>query len=555
MAFNTRNNRKVPGSSPVKTGAVADTRTGNNAVGFSRDNKSELFLLATTGFFGQDKFYEKKDASTQRFVTLVQEITKTDPAWMLGFIAWLRGDGNIRTAAVVASVEAANVAKDFQFRSDTVAKLGPRDTGWGRRLAQAGIGRPDEIGEALAYWTSNYGRRIPKPIKRGLADALVKKVNEFSVLKYDSGSKQDKVAFTLADLINLLHPSPAPGWQSDLFAYVVAKAYGEVEIPKGLNTLQMRASLMRMEISARRDLLSMPGASIVLKDAGMTWEALAGWLQSPMDAKAWEAIIPSMGVMAQIRNLRNFDQTGVSNRAIQPILARLMDPDEIAKSKQLPLRFLTAYRNAPSVRWSYALSTALDLSLSNIPQLPGRTLVLVDTSGSMNSPMSEHGQVARWDIAALFGIALQKRMGMVSLVSYSGGHTWGTQSNLRLKEFVGIKGAEVIRECERWKSEGFNLDGGTPTAQALKASYMGHDRVILLTDEQADPHSYGTLGVGGAIPDHIPMYTFNVAGYQAGHTRGTPNRHTFGGLTDHAFRLVPAIEAGMSGRWPWEPTA
>jgi hypothetical protein len=32
-----------------------------------------------------------------------------------------------------------------------------------------------------------------------------------------------------------------------------------------------------------------------LAAAGITWEALAGWLQGPMGAKAWEAVIPSMG--------------------------------------------------------------------------------------------------------------------------------------------------------------------------------------------------------------------------------------------------------------------
>lgn len=556
MAFNKRGAApaKPVGSSPVQTGKVADVRTGNNAPGFSRDAKSELFLLATTSFFGQDKFYETKDASTQRFVSLVHSVTHADPAWMLDFITWLRGDGNIRTAAVVASVESAKAAKDFQVRSDTVAKLGPQDTGWGRKLAKAGIGRPDEVGEALAYFTTNYGRKIPKPIKRGLADALVTKVTEFSVLKYDSGSKQTKVAYTLADLINLLHPSPKPGWQADLFGYVVAKAYGEVEIPATLLTLATRKELMDLHPSERRTLLSHPHVAQMFKAAGMTWEALAGWLQGPMDKAAWEAIIPSMGVMAQIRNLRNFDQAGVSDQAIRPIIDRLTDPEQVRKSKQLPFRFLSAHRNAPSLRWGHALAQALDLSLTNIPKMSGRTLVLVDTSGSMADKMSEHGDVARWDIAALFGIALQKRMGTVNVVSYSGGSTWATGAQLRLKEFQEVKGAPVLAECQRWSRDGFNIGGGTPTAEALKACFMGHDRVIILTDEQADYHRYGG-GVGDMIPANVPLYTFNLAGYKAGHTKGTPYRHTFGGLTDHAFTLIPIIEAGLTGVWPWENAA
>ena len=43
------------------------------------------------------------------------------------------------------------------------------------------------------------------------------------------------------------------------------------------------------------------------------------------------------------------------------------------------------------------------------------------------------------------------------------------------------------------------------------------------------------------------------AGYQAGHgPSGSGNRHTFGGLTDAAFRMVPLLEASRNARWPWE---
>ena len=38
----------------------------------------------------------------------------------------------------------------------------------------------------------------------------------------------------------------------------------------------------------------------------------------------------------------------------------------------------------------------------------------------------------------------------------------------------------------------------------------------------------------------------------AGQDPGKPNRHTFGGLTDAAFRLIPLLEAGRAGAWPWE---
>ena len=49
---------------------------------------------------------------------------------------------------------------------------------------------------------------------------------------------------------------------------------------------------------------------------------------------------------------------------------------------------------------------------------------------------------------------------------------------------------------------------------------------------------------------------WNFGGYQAGAApSGSGNRHTLGGLSDAAFRLVPLLEAGRNTGWPWEEQA
>jgi len=54
----------------------------------------------------------------------------------------------------------------------------------------------------------------------------------------------------------------------------------------------------------------------------------------------------------------------------------------------------------------------------------------------------------------------------------------------------------------------------------------------------------------GVDPRTIPVYTWNLGGYRFGHgASGTGNRHTFGGLSDKAFRLIPLLEAGRDARW------
>jgi hypothetical protein len=244
-----------------------------------------------------------------------------------------------------------------------------------------------------------------------------------------------------------------------------------------------------------------------------------------------------MGYMALLRNLRGFDEAGVDDEAAASVAAKLSDPAQVARSRQLPMRFLSAYRAAPSLRWAYPLEVALGHSLANVPALPGRTLVLIDTSGSMHAGFSRDGTLMRWDAATLFGLALANQCADADVVSFSDS----------TKVFPQRQGESVLAALQRWKQDGFFLGCGTSTAKAIRQHFAGHDRVVVLTDEQAAGGSVDT-----AVPATVPMITFNLAGYRYGHApSGGPNRVTIGGLTDQAFRMIPAVENGLSGRWPW----
>jgi hypothetical protein len=137
--------------------------------------------------------------------------------------------------------------------------------------------------------------------------------------------------------------------------------------------LRRNRELRGMPAERRREwLASTPSVSTVLRQAGMKWSDLDGWLQGPMDATAWQAVIPSMGYMALLRNLRNFDQAGVPEEVAERIAGRLADPEQVARSKQLPIRFYTAFKATGSLRWAWALERAVTASLAGVPRLGGR---------------------------------------------------------------------------------------------------------------------------------------------------------------------------------------
>lgn len=533
--FNRAGARPV-GLSPVASELIPSGRTYEGGAGFARDCRSELFLLAVSNMVSEDTFYESGSARDARFVALVRKAAVDYPEWTAGLLRWLRAEANMRTAPLVGAAEMVR------------ARLDAGQHGLSRQVVASVLRRADEPGEMLAYWTSRYGRTIPKPLKRGIADAVGALYAERALLKYDT----DTHAYRFADVCELTHPKPRPArlWQGALFAHALDRRHNRGNpIPEPLSVLRARAALMAVRPEHRRALLAAPGFDVSLREAGMTWEALAGWLKGPMDAAAWETVIPSMGYMALIRNLRNFDQAGVSDKVAEQVAARLTDPEQVARSRQLPLRFLSAYRAAPSLRWSWPLERAANLSLGNVPKLAGRTLILVDTSTSMERVLSERSGLRRWDAAALFGVALGARCARADVVSFSStARYWGDPSGAHTRRFPLRVGESLLSALKRWTDEGFFLGGGTDTDAALMKHFTGHDRVVILTDEQA-----ARGDVGARLPSNVPLYTWNLAGYKMGHApSGIANRHAFGGLTDGAFRMIPLLEAGRDGMWPWE---
>ncbi|HEX2244543.1 MAG TPA: TROVE domain-containing protein [Gammaproteobacteria bacterium] len=522
MSKFNRVNTRPNVTSAVQTAAVSTARTHQGGPGYARDAKSELFILAVSNMVSEGTFYESGNARDDRYAQLVRQVAVEDLDWTTKFLAWLRDEANMRSASLVGALEAVH------------ARLSAKAHGGNRQLVASVLRRADEPGEALAYWTATFGRPIPSAVDRGINDAVLSLYNERNLIKYDTASH----GFRFADVIELTRAKPSAAWQSDLFKYAIDRRHNrEFAASDALSMIHRNRALLAMPVNERRKLLETQGAEFAttLREAGMTWEGLAGWLQGPMDAKAWEAIIPSMGYMALLRNLRNFDEAGISAETASFVMNKLANPEEVARSRQFPFRFLSAYRNS-HVRWHGALETAIQLSLSNVPALDGTTLILVDQSGSMFTPISNKSTVLQSEQAAVFGAALALRGEKVDLVQYGSG---SALVNFR-------RGDALLQIANRFTSM-----GGTNTAEAVNRHYNNHSRVILVTDEQAGSYYYKDPFT--QIPQNVPTYTWNLVGYKHGHApSGANNRHTFGGMTDNAFKMIPLLESTKRAGWPWE---
>ncbi|MFC9794704.1 TROVE domain-containing protein [Streptomyces sp. NPDC127584] len=511
---------------PARYPDFAHPTTYEGGPAFTREPRDELFLLAVGNFVAQNTHYEGGEERDGRYARLVGELAVADPGWTAGLLRWLRGEGNMRRASLVGA------AVYVRARLAAGATDGPSN----RSVIDSVLQRADEPGELLAHWITTYGRDVPQPVKRGVADAVRRLYSSRSLLKYDTASH----AFRFGDVLNLVHASPDPAkpWQGALFRYALDRRHRpETAVPPATDAvLTAHRTLMEVPVDERRALVTGPGGGERLAAAGMTWEALAGWLHGPLDAPVWEAVIPAMGPMALLRNLRNLDSAKISAESAASVAARISDADEVARSRQFPLRYLAARTNAPERQWASALEAALGHSLANVPALPGRTLILVDRSDSMFwDTVSARSKLSRADAAAVFGCALALRAEQADLVEFG----WTS------KEVPFSPGEPVLDVQTR-----FHRLGGTYTAKAVREHYRGHDRVLIVTDEQAAP-GFRPGGPTEPVPPETPVYTWNLAGYRPAHAPTGPHRHAFGGLTDAAFRMIPLIESGRNAGWPW----
>ncbi|GAB2637341.1 TROVE domain-containing protein [Prescottella soli] len=496
--FDATTERPV-GTGRLRTEMAPGGPTREDGSGSPRDPRTELFLLAVTSLV-------HGGARDDRYRRLVRQLAVSDPEWAAGFLRWLRTDANMRWAALVGAAEF------------TRARLDAGEHGYSRQVVGSVLQRADEPGEMLAYWRATYGRKLAQPIKRGVADAVARLYTERALLKYDTPA----LGYRFGDVLDLVHPSPRSEYQGDLFEHALDRRHRrDRPIPPSLESVRARADLMAVPLSERPLLLTAPDGVARLGPAAMTWESVADWLQAPMDRQTWEAIIPRMGYMGLLNNLRNFDDTGVSDDVAAKVADRLQDPEQVARSRQLPLRFLSALESVGSPRWSAALERALELSLDRVPRLPGRTLVLVDTAGST---------------ATVFGLALARRAERADVVST--GTAGGALFPMR-------PGEPLLGAVGRWNPTGCLNSVGTNTASAAAEFFDGHDRVVILTDAHATdaaPHSPGDV-----VPEHIPVHTFDPVG----RTGDGPNRFTFGDPTDACFAMLPIVESGRRAAWPW----
>jgi hypothetical protein len=304
-------------------------------------------------------------------------------------------------------------------------------------LAQV-IQRADELAEFVAIYWKDGKVPLSAQTKKGLAKTF-HKFDEYQLAKYDRNGP-----IRLRDVLFLCHAKPRDVHQAALWKRLIE---GELQTPD-------------------------------------TWEVA---LSSGADKRdAWERLLRErkLGALALLRNLRNMKQTGVDESLI------LGGIDAMNTGRVLPFRFLAAARHVP--QWEEALERAMLSSLIEQQKLAGRTVLLVDISGSMTAPLSRRSEMLRTDAAYGLAILLREICEKVVVFTFSDD----------LAEVPPRRGF-ALRDALH-ASQPHN---GTYLGRALEKIREKYDRIIVITDEQTHDRVPGPQGRG---------YVINVASNKNG---------------------------------------
>ncbi|HEX8656678.1 MAG TPA: TROVE domain-containing protein [Hymenobacter sp.] len=487
----------------------ADTVNHEGAAAFTLTPQVALYAAVATAALS-DQFYEKADTRLQRLRELVAQ---NDPVFVAQLAVYARESLYLRSVPLVLCVELARLHRGDNLVSRLVARV---------------VHRPDEITELLAFYAQANGRsgtkilnRISKQLQKGLALSF-NRFDGYQLAKYDRAG-----AVRLRDALFLVHPHAKDEAQQALFDQLVR---GELPTPYTWETELSAAGQQAHATPAER-------AAVV--------------------ARTWETLIASgkLGYMALLRNLRNILEANVSAAAIMQVCATLANRAAVARSKQLPFRFLAAFREVKTLPSGHvaavlaALEEAIAHSAANLRGFGAETRVVVacDVSSSMQQPISPRSKVLLYDVSLVLGMLLQSRC--QNVVAGMFGNTW---------KRISLPRGPVLRNVEEFYRRegevGYSTNGHL-VIQDLRQRREVVDKVMIFTDVQL----WNSNGDGGTIAQewaayrrtvapNARLYLFDLAGHGTAPLEVRPETGValIAGWSDKIFDVLTALDNGGS---------
>ena len=391
--------------SPTYNQADKKNRAGQQA--FSRSIEEDTLAVLTTQTLS-NTFYVGQKELAKEFVEVLRKMSDKDPMFLAKALIYARNVGLMKLAPTVG-----------------LAVLSENKTDQGKAAFSKAfrhvIRIPDDLREfvELIRTGSFGGKKALMGVRKIVVQNWLRHMSQYHGLKYGSANSE---GITLRDILRLTHPLPKVldrhkdgkglaydrlrnGAQAELFGWLV-KGWEKIGTePSPTNALIWAFEKVK-RCEDEKEIVSL------VKKYKLPWEVVVPAVKK-MTTGIWAALLDGMPYMALLRNLNTMERHEVlkDNAIVKDIAKKLSDPEAVAKCKQLPFRFFNAHKayTGPSAIRD-AIHKAFEISCVNLPELSGlKFVVSPDTSGSMQSQVSEKGATSYADIANIFAAAYYKK--------------------------------------------------------------------------------------------------------------------------------------------------
>jgi len=486
----------------------SETKNYEGEKAYVMSPEMELYTAVVTSTLS-NKFYEKNDERMLRIFNLVKKVS---PEFVAKLAVYTRNEMNLRSVPLLLVTLLAKIHNGDNLVARTVEKI---------------VLRADEIMELLmCYQVCNPqdGVKKLKKLSRQIQNGLQKAFNRFDEYQFAKYNR-DNLEVKLRDALFLVHPKAKDDAQQLIFNKITDR---KLEIPYTWETELSALGQQKFETPEQK---------------------------SEAFRQKWEELICSgrLGYMALLRNLRNMLTSKISTECVNIVTSILSNEQQVAKSRQLPFRFLSAYRelnsiNSPDTSFVMsALELAVKHSAANIEGFDADTSVLLacDVSGSMCSPVSPRSTVECYDIGLMLAMLLKSRCRRV--VSGIFGDRWKA---VNMPSDNILQSATELRKLNG--KVGYSTNGFKVIDYLIENKII-IDKVMFFTDCQLWNSTGGNTSIERSwnryrqIAPNAKLYIFDLAGYgQSPLKIINSGVYLIGGWSDKVFDVLSAVDKGTS---------
>lgn len=425
------------------------------------DAEEQLRRTVLACMLWEDTFYEEGEEIADRIIRLIKDVS---PERCAEIAIEARTMMKLRHVPLLIARQMARLDSHKYIVAKTLYEI---------------IQRPDELTEFLAIYWKKKKETLSAQVKKGLALAFTK-FNEYSLAKYNQDHD-----IKLRDVLFLCHSKPKDG----IDGYTKAKRKRKHTVPQ-----EEGSQLYHKLVTGT---LKTPD----------TWEVEIS--AEGNNKESWERLISEkkLGDLAVLRNLRNMEKVGVSTSSIREAIRK------IKGDKVLPFRYIAAAKYAP--RYESEIEEAMFRCLASRDKLPGKTIFIVDVSGSMYGMgnISAKSEMSRVDAACALAAMARELCNEVAIYATAGNDHTEVHATRLVPARRGFALAEAINKMQE------PLGGGgiflTQVIDYVKTHERTADRIIVITDEQdCDKHS--NRSPDKANPFGTYNYILNVSGEKNG---------------------------------------